>query len=371
MRAGLGRAVITPPLPVALAGFSDRTGPATEVHDDLEVQVLLLGDGRPEATVCLLVLDLLGMSAAFADPVRDAVAAELGLPRPAVLTSCVHTHAGPNCITGGEALGWPTPERYLDLLVERCVAAAREAKHAFEPARLAHGSAPLPADVSVNRRGNPYDPRFSVVDLTSERGDRLGTLANVAIHPVALGRDTVAVSSDWVGAFRDAAEAALGGRAVVLAGALGDVNPRPHEHGDTDGSFEHAETVGRDVAAAVTDATAQLRPIDGDVTVVSFRQIDVPAEGLLAALAGSGERMGVELVEWRIGPLTLVSVPGEAFHAMGRAIEAARRDGPVLIAGLSPVWQGYLPDPYGDGYEESVSFGPKAVAGIRQALVHP
>jgi hypothetical protein len=29
----------------------------------------------------------------------------------------------------------------------------------------------------------------------------------------------------------------------------------------------------------------------------------------------------LDLVEWSIGPVRVVSVPGEAFHALGRAIE--------------------------------------------------
>jgi hypothetical protein len=70
MEAGIGRAVITPELPVMLAGFGDRTVPATELHDDLEVRAVCFsaggagvggggGRGRVERiTVCLLVCDL-------------------------------------------------------------------------------------------------------------------------------------------------------------------------------------------------------------------------------------------------------------------------------------------------------------------------
>ena len=60
-------------------------------------------------------------------------------------------------------------------------------------------------------------------------GSRIGTLANITIHPVALGPECLAVSSDWVGSFRRALEARVGGRAVLLSGALGDVNPH-HVH---------------------------------------------------------------------------------------------------------------------------------------------
>ncbi len=92
LEAGFGNAIITPPTPVQLAGFIDDQ-PATEVHDDLEVRALFLRGEH--GSVCLLVCDLLGLSPRFANPVRDAVAAALELDRAAVLTSCIHTHAGP------------------------------------------------------------------------------------------------------------------------------------------------------------------------------------------------------------------------------------------------------------------------------------
>ena len=77
--------------------------------------------------------------------------------------------------------------------------------------------------------------------------------------------------------------------------------------------------------------------------------------------------MPIELVEWAIGPVRLVSVPGEAFHALGRAIEAGRRTARApcrpraRVARLPPV-------PFTDGYEESMSYGPEAVAAIARAL---
>ena len=64
-----------------------------------------------------------------------------------------------------------------------------------------------------------------------------------------------------------------------------------------------------------------------------------------------------------------MSIPGEAFHALGRAIEDRAGDH-VLLAGLAPEWHGYLPSPFRDGYEESTSYGRAAVATIAGALTH-
>jgi hypothetical protein len=367
---GFGRAVITPPLPVALAGFGDRAAPATEVRDDLEVRVLY---ARTEGTaLCLVVCDLLGMSPEFANPVRDAIGAALDLPRVAVLTACIHTHAGPSTVAGAERLGWPTPEGYLDILVNGCVAAAVEARGNAEPATFHFRRDPLPEGLSVNRRGYPYAPTFAALDVRSASGARIGALANVSIHPVALGPACLAVSSDWVGAFRNALEASHGGQAVLLSGALGDVNPPLHAHAtgpyDND-NFEDADVLGGKVAHVVGHALDAAAGVGDGIGVRRHRWIEVEAAGALAALAGvAGRPLSVELVEWMLGDVRLVSVAGEAFHALGNKIEAAV-DGPVMLAGLSPIWQGYLPDPWGDGYEEGVSYGPAFVDGVRAALL--
>jgi hypothetical protein len=373
MLAGFGTAVITPELPVMLAGFGDRHEPATEVHDDLEVRALYLADGDGAGGVCLVVCDLLGMSPSFATPIRQAVALDLGLPVSAVLTASTHTHSGPSCIAGSEAVGWPTPAGYAEVLVAGCRDAASRARAAAEPASLAYRRASLPDGLSVNRRGLPYAPWLALLDVRAVGGGRLGVLANLAVHPVALGPECRAVSADWVAPFRSALEASLGGSAIMLSGALGDVNPRHvHRQGNacTVDGFAEADELGRELAEAVGAEVPGAEPLEGTVAVVRADRVEAPVGGtLLAQLAGS-ETATVELIEWSLGAARLVSVPGEAFHAFGRAIESSR-GGPVLLAGLAPVWMGYLPVPFGEGYEESMSYGEPFVAGLLAAVTAP
>ena len=88
-----------------------------------------------------------------------------------------------------------------------------------------------------------------------------------------------------------------------------------------------------------------------------------------ALLAGVALRtVDVELLEWSLGGVRLVSVPGEAFHELGRQIECARDD-QALLAGLAPQYHGYLPMPFRRGYEEKMSYGSRFVARLGQALV--
>jgi hypothetical protein len=369
MLAGFGRALITPETPVMLAGFGDRHQPATSVHDDLEVRTLYLADDNGVG-VCLVVCDLLGMSASFAVPIRQSVARELGVPLSAVLSASTHTHSGPSCIAGSEVLGWPTPPGYLELLVTACTAAASQARRQAAPANAAYRRAPLPDGLSINRRALPYAPWLALLDISSQGGDRIGTLANLAIHPVALGPECLAVSADWVAPFRVNLEASLGGSAVMLSGALGDVNPgHVHRQGNRcrrDG-FAEAEELGGELAEVVAREVTAAEPLSGAVEVVRCEVLSAPVGDTLLAQMSATDTMGVELVEWSVGDARIVSVPGEAFHAFGMAVEAARQ-APLVLAGLSPVWLGYLPMPFRQGYEESMSLGEPFVTTVLEAI---
>lgn len=366
MKAGFGSAVISPTPPVYLAGFGARTQPAESVHEDLEARALYLDDGS--TALCLVVCDLLGMSPDNAAAVRSPVAAKLEVPHSHVVVACTHTHSGPSLIAGSEALGWPTPDGYLELVRDGCISAANGARDRADETTLRYARAPLPDGFAFNRRGGDFEePWFSVLHAPG-----VGILANFGIHPVLLGPQWLAVATDWVGPFRRALEALVDGVAIELTGALGDINPTPPagEPGDSYEPWADAEQTadyGKHLAHLAAESLDHAGPVTGPLGVLRDDTIEVPVGGTgLAAMYGQ-PAMHVELIEWSIGDVSLVSIPGEAFHALGREVSSAR-DNRVLLAGLSP-WQGYLPHPYGDGYEEGVSYGPGAVAAIREALL--
>jgi hypothetical protein len=369
VEAGFGRSVITPELPVVLAGFGGRKEPAREVHDDLEAHAVVLRDGG--TTTCLLVLDLLLLGPDFAHPVRTAVASALGIPTAHVLTSCVHTHAGPSGSRTTKRAGWPVPDGYLEVVTSGCVAAAREALAALVPARLGYAREPLPDGLGRNRRDLPYHPSHGVLEARALDGTLLGTLGNVGIHPVALGPTCLAVSSDWVGAYRRELRQRTGAPAVLLMGAMGDVDPHGFSHDalTAGGDWDLAERVGRDVGEAVADLLTRVQRLPDELAVLPPRELRPRAGLSLMTLLGNqvGRRLPVELHEWSVGGVRLVSVPGEPFDALGREVLAAR-DERALVAAISPVWQGYLPVPFTRGYEEKMSGGRGFVSAVATAL---
>jgi hypothetical protein len=372
VEAGFGQAVITPPLPVVLAGFGARKEPATEVHDDLEVHAVVVRDG--DTTVCLLVLDLLLLGPDFASPARESVAHILGVPVTHVLTSCVHTHAGPAADATLRRVGWPVLEGYLDLLVRACAEAATTAHAAMQPVTLGYAREALPEGLGRNRRDLPYHPTMGALSFRATDGSLVGTIGNVGIHPVALGPTALAVSADWVGTYRRDLSAATGAPAVLLMGALGDVDPHGFSHDDltAGGDWALADQVGTGVAQALGDLLTRTSALPDELAVLPPRSLHPRAGLSLMTLVGrtAFRRTAVELHEWSLGGIRLVAVPGEPFDALGRDVLAARDDR-ALVAAISPVWQGYLPSPFRSGYEEKMSAGRRFVREVSAALTSP
>jgi hypothetical protein len=116
-----------------------------------------------------------------------------------------------------------------------------------------------------------------------------------------------------------------------------------------------------------SNSLATTQPIQPRIEVLPPRVVEArTSETPLTALSGR-ESISCELVEWSLGDVRLVSIPGEAFQAFGRELERAR-GGRAILAGISPSWQGYFPHPWGAGYEETVSFGQPLVSAVLEEL---
>lgn len=361
--AGVGTADITPVEAVRLAGFLAREPavPSLHVADPLQVRTIALRRG--EDTALLLVLDLVGLSAAFSAPLRRAVASATGVPVERVLTSCTHTHSGPDTL-----LGMDLHEGYPELLRAGAVAAAVDALASLVPVVVGVADVGVPVELAVNRRGTPHAPRLQLLDLQGPSG-RVASVVGVGIHPVTHGPDVHLVTADWVGHCRTAVEAALGGTAVVVSGALGDVNPPGGDGYDrSGGGVELARSVGSAVADLAVAASARTEDAGGGLQL-DHRTVELPvADTELARLVSGGvDSVVTELFDWTVGDVHLVSMPGEPLGAFAADVH---REGRVLPVGLAPSWQGYLPHPdaLAGGYEDELGLGAPAMRLLLDAL---
>ncbi len=363
LRAGVGVADITPTHQVRLAGFLARQPavPPLQVADRLEVRVVALQQG--EVTALLLVLDLIGLSAAFSAPLRVAVSTATGVPVQRVLTSCTHTHSGPDTL-----LGMDLYDGYVGDLAEAAVAASTQALASLADVSVGVAQIDVPTTLAVNRRGTAHAPRLQLVDLQAD-GTRLASFVGVGIHPVTHGPDVHVITADWVGHCRRAVEEALGGTAVVISGVLGDVNPPGGDGYDrTGGGVALARQVGASVAELAITAAGRTEDLGSELNL-SHQTVELPAAEteLSRLVSGGADTVLAELFDWGIGDLRLVSMPGEPLSGFAVAV---RRPGPVLTVGLAPTWQGYLPHPdaMGGGYEDDLGLGAPAMRLLLDAL---
>ncbi|HEY7801196.1 MAG TPA: hypothetical protein VIE40_00850, partial [Dehalococcoidia bacterium] len=223
--AGAASVSIAPPhddldAGVYLGGFgSYRQRRATDIHDEPQCRALALSDG--ETTIVIASLDLVGASGPLLADIREDAARLTGIVAERIIMCCTHSHASPDL----QGLWGGVPASYRTHIAHRAGSAIWEATHAIQPATASAASTTFEGLVR-NRRGWPEtDTALSCLRFNATDGAPVATLVNYACHPTAAGAANTEISRDWCGYAVDAIESELGGVAIYVNGALGDVNP--------------------------------------------------------------------------------------------------------------------------------------------------
>jgi hypothetical protein len=235
LQAGAARAVITPPLGIAHAGWGAQTHQRAEGVDlDLWATALVVGDGRRQAAV--VDVDFCVVGRPLADQIRQAAADLTGIPVPHIRLSYSHTHSGPmlgpSWMTEGEEL----IPAYVASLPGRIAGAVWEAQRRLRPARVAAGSGR--ADIVVNRRlklpsgrvvcGRHHDGfadrEVQVLRLDDAHERPIAVVVGYACHPTIMGPPNRVVTPDYPGVVRRVVEDATGAPCLFLQGAAGNVH---------------------------------------------------------------------------------------------------------------------------------------------------
>ncbi len=274
LRAGAGRALITPPVGFPMGGWSNALHERSFGNDmDLTATVLVVTDDA--TAVAIAELDLCLITDVQASAMRSAIGEAIGIPPAAVRVTATHNHSAP--VTGElTGAGWmfeglDAVDPYMTMVAEQLAGAARTAWASLEPVTVGHGTGTSP--LAVNRRADmpgggvrvahnwegPVDHSVRVARLDGESGTPVATIVHYSAHPTILAGGNHYVTPDYPGPARRTVEESLGGHCLFLQGTPGDI-------GTTETFVEELEPyrrlgtmLGHDAAAVASRSTGRLR----------------------------------------------------------------------------------------------------------------
>jgi hypothetical protein len=266
-------------------------------------------------------------------------------------------------------------------LKQAVVAVAEEALTFCCPVQMRWATARLPGFIGNYRTPGLVDDELAALQFEKPDGEIVATLLNLACHPEVLNETSYVISADYAGAACQAVEAAVGGTALHVSGALGGMLSPAIERRDTTG----VAAMGRAYAEAALGALAGARLSPVELLAIRRAVFELPLANPIYTMAierglvrrrnpdeGKGES-GANLITSSayvdLGPAQLIGIPGEPLPRLGFELKAALPGPCRVLAGLADDELGYIlpddefvtPDDYlnpGAQYEESMSPGP-------------
>jgi hypothetical protein len=307
-RAGVGRVDATPPLTAPHANWGAQVHVLPDgVESPLWASALVVDDGTTMAA--WIDLDVVIITRAESDAIREAVGAALGIPSSHVRASVTHNHAGPPpSVWNWSKQGQAALDGYFAMLPEYAAGAARAALGSMRPARIGAGSGA--SRVAVNRRetapdgrmvtgtnpGGLIDPEVFVGRIDDLDGAPLAAIVGYTMHPTTLGPPNRQISPDWPGHMKRTVESLTGAMCFFAQGATGNIGPGP------DGFTADIGVVKR-LGAQVGCEAARI-----------YLSLDLPAvQHVHERVQESGAPLGV----WQAVPQ---EEPEPEVHVVGRAV---------------------------------------------------
>jgi neutral ceramidase len=257
LMAGAAVCEITPTEPVPMWGYGSRHASLSQgTLDPLKATTVVLQVGQER--VAIVGLDLgRSPSEESLQRIRVRIQQEAGVNHSLIAGS--HTHHGPVLeLSDRPRHGQGTFDaalRYYSQLEDAIVNSIVQATKELTAAKIATAAVELEG-FNRNRHSKigvaPIDRRLAVLKLDSvDSGKTIATILNFAAHPTSLPDDKLEFSADYVGSLRHEIETAVGGVAVFMQGASGDLSTNRGPHGDH-------EQFGRALGKQATQLLTQL-----------------------------------------------------------------------------------------------------------------
>lgn len=392
IEAGAASVVITPPVGSWQQG-AGITKKGERILDELEANALYLTDGV--TPLLLLSCDLVGLELETVTPIREAIAAETGVPARQVLITCTHNHSGPSLVKTNFYM--PVDDAYIATLGPKLVQVSKGAAAAAKPAKLGWGKGR--AQIGYNRRvcwedgshtmhgdtkrpdfaglEGPDDPDHLGIFVVDREGHPIAVVYNNTSHPTNFYGAGL-FSADYPGAARALLREALGAIPVLyLNGAQGDINmanllddeqEAPEARMTRIGKVLAEETLRlyraaefhedavlghevKDLELAVRmPDPATLEEAKNVVARMAAGEVILGMPGILAfGTVHLQEKYGANPVDTmpvhalRIGDVALVTEPCELYCQFGIDIKRRSPTPLVAVVGLADGYCGYCP----------------------------
>ena len=317
LRVGAAVVDVTPALGIEMAGYGARQGVSTGIHDPIQVRTVVLDDGATQ--LVLAVCDLVGVGPDLVTRARELVEQECGIPPANVMVAATHTHSGP---AGLRVQDGVDARDNIGVTARKICGSVQLARSRLERADLKLATVEV-STISQNRRhpDGPIETTAKVLLAAPPGGGPVvATLVSYACHATVLEYDNMEYSADFPGAMARSVERSLGGVAVYLQGAAGNINPVWMRH-----DFDEVDRIGGILGAAAARAAHELRPLGEGQWCVNLNWSEETPKEPAPGTVLHGVSLGATQ--------SFVDLPRRAFadqEAIGRELEEVRSE----LAGL-------------------------------------
>ncbi|MFN0062295.1 MAG: hypothetical protein ACKVPX_07240 [Myxococcaceae bacterium] len=345
LRAGWGRADVTLPWPVPVAGYPGFHRQVTRAEIPLEAQAVGVEVGA--LAIAVVSFDLLTVTEAISDALR-ANGAALGFDD--VWVVATHSHSSVGGYDERWLAAWAGTGRPRDAIEQALIGAGKEALNEAWGARCDAAfewSTGQSEGLVQSRSGEAsVDTRIDRLRFVCEGGGAAQFLI-LAAHPTLVPRDAKVAHPDFPGLLsqmeRPSHEVTL-----VLQGAGGNAAavvpdgtaPAPVRYAAALSKTLRGlvprlrEPAGAGVHFRLVRATLRLPALDASRWVPQFLERSIER-----VLCGSAPK-ALSLRHWTLGPLALVAVPLEPTHEVAQRLESAA--GATRVIGLANGYAGYV-----------------------------
>ena len=367
---------------VWLAGYgSDRF--AKGVHDDLWARSILISSHQD--TVLFIALDCIGYLFDEISVIKNEIKTKFHIPPENILFAATHDHSAPDTIglwgSGGESGKNSDYIKWVRTQILTCVGQAMENK---KNAKLIFGKTRFSNPIEDSRPPKVINDLLLSFRAVDEQNKTIATLVNYAMHAEALDGENRLITADYPGVLCNELEKKFGGTALFFAADIGGMqSPFILFH-----SFWSCRRVGKSIAEKVINSVKKNNFSQSELISIQSSQILFPVDnpkfkkaiqnGLFGEsaqhIAKENENLFLpaDISFIKIGPAQFISVPGEMFPELGNILRQQMKTDFPFVIGLCNNEFGYIvptEEWKNDGYEESMSLGPKTATLLMDQLL--